>query len=223
MARQRDHPYVWVTWLPQLMIGAKICQWGVWFRAHYTDYEKVPSNFQAVPWTVQHTQMVDELAKEREALEEVVTRENQNLFHVRRSQSGLTIGGKPDLISLDRTGRYTVYDAKTGSPNDAHKIQVMLYIMFLPYSQARFKDKEFAGSIVYSNGQRINIPAAPADASFVKQASYYLDILESSTPPRKSPSFRECKFCDIGEKDCPDQIQSNVPPYVEGAEPEIPF
>ena len=222
MTRKRGGLYVWVTWLSRLMPGETCCQWAPWFKTHHTDYEKVPSDFQSAIWAAEHTKMVDELGKEHLALGKKVFREGQNSFTLRRS-SGLLVAGKPDLVTIDSAGQHTVYDAKTGNQNNSHTIQVMLYMMLLPHARPSYKGKEFAGCVAYKDGQRFDIPAAAIDDDFKKQATYFLDILESPTPPMATPSFAECRFCDIAESDCSTRCQTNIPQTIDGAEPNIPF
>lgn len=222
VTRKRDSLYVWVTWLSRLMAGEGSCQWAPWFKTHFTGYEKVPSDFQLAVWVAQHTQMADKLAKEHSALGETIFKEGQNLFKVRRN-SGLVIAGKPDLITINQMGQYTVYDAKTGSPSNSHTIQVMLYMMLLPYSQIEYRGKEFAGCVVYKDGQQCDIPATVIDDDFSNQVTYFLNIVEAATPPEPTPSFEECKFCDITNDDCPVRVQTNIPKFIDGAEPEIPL
>ena len=40
MPQQRDHPYIWTTWLPKLLTGESLCEWSVWFKAHYKAWSK---------------------------------------------------------------------------------------------------------------------------------------------------------------------------------------
>ena len=46
MARKRDGPYVWVSWITKLLAGEVNCEWAPWFKAHHT-YQKVPSDLWA--------------------------------------------------------------------------------------------------------------------------------------------------------------------------------
>jgi len=68
MTKTRDGLYVWITWLSKLMAGEVKCVWAPWFRTRYTGYRKAPSDFQLAVWTVEHTQHLNELIKERSAL-----------------------------------------------------------------------------------------------------------------------------------------------------------
>ena len=45
MPRPREHPYIWTTWLARLLAGQDQCEWAGWFRAHYQDWTKPPSDF----------------------------------------------------------------------------------------------------------------------------------------------------------------------------------
>lgn len=220
MTKPRTEPYVWVTWLSRLMAGDVRCQWAPWFKTHYTGYAQAPSDFQLAAWTVEHTQLLDELVKERAKLGEGIYREVQNAFRVRRP-SGLVIAGKPDLIAIDQRGHCTVYDAKTGKPRQSDIIQVMLYIMFLPYASPLYEGKDLSGCLVYKDGSRSDIPHKSIDDAFQNNVTYFLDILESTSPPIRMPHSIECRFCDITNADCPDRKEAEELDLTEYEGPEI--
>ena len=88
MTRERSGVYIWVTWLSKLMAGEANCQWAAWFKAHHTDYGQVPGDFQLAAWTAEHTQLLDEVSKERAALGESIFREDQNSFRAHRLVAG---------------------------------------------------------------------------------------------------------------------------------------
>jgi len=221
MTRPRAGAYVWVTWLSRLMAGDIKCQWAPWFRTHYTDFSKAPSDFQLAGWTVEHTRLLDEVIREREALDEGVFKEDQNRFRVKRS-SGLTISGKPDLIAVDAQGHATVYDVKTGVPRHSDVIQVMLYMMCLPYGSPLYKGKSLRGRVVYKSGERTNIPAKAIDKPFQDSVSYFLNLLESTEAPSKTPAPMECRFCDITAEDCSQRIELDEAALALVDDPEIP-
>lgn len=221
VTRPRDGLYVWVTWLSKLMAGEVRCHWAPWFRTHYTDYLRAPSDFQMAAWTAEHTRMLDRLVKEREAQGEGVFKEDQNRFRVRRP-SGLTIAGRPDLIAVGKDGLATVYDAKTGEPRQSDIIQVMLYMMCLPYGSPLYKGKALQGRVVYKSGGHTHIPAEAIDTEFQGTVTYFLNLLESQDPPSKTPSPMECRFCDITTADCPDRIEADVADLGTAEDPEIP-
>lgn len=220
MTRPREGLYVWITWLSRLMAGEVKCQWAPWFRTHYAGYQKAPSDFQLAVWTAEHTQLLDELAKERARLGEGVYKEDQNQFRVKRP-SGLVIAGKPDLVTIDKAGHCKVYDAKTGNQRHGDIIQVMLYMMFLPYSSPLYQAKTFDGCVVYKNGSRSDIPASAIDKEFQGRVTYFMNILESVNPPGQTPGPMECQYCDITVVDCPSRIQRDKMELKPGDEPEI--
>jgi len=220
MTKPRTEPYVWVTWLSRLMAGDVRCQWAPWFKTHYTGYVRAPSDFQLAAWTAEHTQLLDELVKERSALGEGIYREVQNEFQARRP-SGLIISGKPDLITIDQGGHCTVYDAKTGKPRQSDIIQVMLYMMFLPYASPLYEGKDLSGCLVYKDGSRSDIPHNSIDDAFQKNVTYFLDILESTSPPKRTPHSIECDFCDITNADCPDRKEAEELDSTDYEGPEL--
>lgn len=221
MNTPRTGLYVWVTWLSRLMAGDVSCQWASWFKTHYTGYARAPSDFQLAIWTVEHTQLLDRLAKERSALGESVYREGQNNFRAKRP-SGLRIAGRPDLVAIDNTGYCTVFDTKTGNPRLSNIIQVMLYMLMLPYASGMYRGKSFTGCVVYKNGTRLDIPAKAVDEAFQEQVTYFLNILESADPPERTPSSSECRFCDITTADCARREEFKGTGAMQRNELEIP-
>ena len=55
MPRPREHPYIWATWLAKLLASQDPCEWAGWFRAHYQDWTKPPSDFDSTQWMLNHT------------------------------------------------------------------------------------------------------------------------------------------------------------------------
>ena len=193
VTRPRSGTYVWVTWLSTLMAGEVGCHWAPWFKAHHTEYTKAPSDFQLAVWTAEHTQLLDELAKERSALDESGYKENQNHFRLRRS-SGQTIAGRPDLIAVDGTGHATVYDAKTGKPRHSHIIQIMLYMMCLPYASPVYKGRALQGCVVYRSGERSTVPTEAIDDAFRSNTRVISSTCSCRPAPR--PAHRATRSAD---------------------------
>ena len=59
-AATRDFPYIWATWLPRLLTDENSCEWAVWFKAHYQNWERQPSDFDQAQWLLDHTTLVNE-------------------------------------------------------------------------------------------------------------------------------------------------------------------
>ena len=55
MATKRDGVFVWITWLSRVMAGEQSCEWASWFKAHYENYHKAPSDFDTAKWNIEHT------------------------------------------------------------------------------------------------------------------------------------------------------------------------
>lgn len=202
------------------MAGEVSCQWAPWFRTHYTDFDKAPPNFQLAVWTAEHNQLLNELEKERRGLQEGTFRESQNQFRVRRP-SGMAISGRPDLITIDQNGLVKIYDVKTGTPRHSDVIQVMLYMILLPFFSPLYKGKQPGGCVVYKNGNRSEIPAKAIDADFQGLVTHFLNIVESPEPPGRTPGAMECQYCDITDEDC--EERSNQSDSTEGNEPQVPL
>ncbi|MDV2989776.1 MAG: PD-(D/E)XK nuclease family protein [Dehalogenimonas sp.] len=200
------------------MAGEVQCHWSAWFRAHCTEYEKAPSDFKQAAWMVAHNQGLDELCR-RQAGITAMFKEEQNQFKVSR-KGGLTISGKPDLITLEEGGLTTVYDVKTGAPRHSDLIQVMLYMLLLPYGSPLYRGKSLKGCVVYRNAESSDIPAAAVDTEFQQRVTYFLDLLSAEKPPRRSPSHSECRYCELTSADCPERLADDVPDLPDT---ELPF
>ena len=210
MPRSRESPYIWATWLARLLAGEASCEWAGWFRSHYQDWTKPPSEFDQARWMLEHTALVNQERPSRERLGYTVHTENQNSFRLRGKSA--TLAGKPDLIAV-KGGDAVIIDAKTGKPSPAHPAQVLIYQYAVPKALPEYRGVEFRGHVVYPDSQ-VGIPASAVDSRFVQNLAALIRRLASETPARKVPSAGECRFCDITAEDCPDRI--NDGPQEEG-------
>jgi hypothetical protein len=211
MAEKRDHPYVWVTWLPELLLGKRVCIYGPWFKTHFKLTAQPIPDYRLAVRITDHAERVTALAEALTGAHHEVLVENENAFKVRRG--ALTIGGRPDLIARDPSGTVTVYDVKTGAPSEAGSIQVMLYMALLPFTKP-FKGKDLAGSVLYAGGGgHQEIPASAVDDAFKRRIGQVLDVLGSSDPPPRRPSEADCRFCSIAGSECTDIVteESEIP------------
>jgi len=211
MAERRDGKFIWVTWLPKLMIGEVSCIWSIWFKTRYK-YEKIPSGFDQAKWKITHNRMLHELKSRREQAGEKVFVENQNYFRF-EVRPDLVIAGKPDLITV-LGDNITIYDCKTGQPKASDQIQMMLYMYCTPLCLAICKDKKPKGILVYDN-KNVEIPADTIDVKFINNFDYFIDVLNSNEPPKKVPSVTECQFCDITNADCPERVNADIDHQIE--------
>ena len=204
MAEPRDGAYVWVTWITKLLAGEVNCEWAPWFRAHHK-YKKVPSDFDLAQWTADHTALLRRRAQElRDEGHEVLV-EGQNGFRL-PGTDGTILAGKPDLVAL-RDGRATVIDCKTGMPKTSDQIQVLIYMIVLPHTHARCKGLTLDGEVCYTD-DRVSVGADRVTPSFRKHFKTTIHQLGKHKPPARSPSYDECRFCDIRGEDCPERIET---------------
>lgn len=205
---ERPEPYVHVKWLSKLMAGDISCEWAPWFKSRFKDWDKPPDDGGLVDYNINHTRMLRELKKEREALGEKVLIEGQTKFWFKRPGSALNLNGQPDLVTMD-DNIVRVFDCKGGQPRTADLIQVRLYMHCLKECVVPFRDRQFEGMAVYKT-HRTGVPWYSVDREFMDNFHYFLDILDSNEVPAKTPSFMECRFCDIAESVCPERISSSV-------------
>lgn len=200
----RSSPYIHVGWLRKLMVGGNSCEWASWFKAHYQNYDKVPGDFNLASWKVNHTALLAKIRGEREAEGKVVLLEDQNRFSL-RGKTGITLAGVPDLIALCGANAGTIYDAKTGRPNDADVVQVMIYMWALPLARSEYKGFQFDGVVSYAD-QEVPIPNTAISGSFVEKLVSMIQRVGGDQPANRIPSASECQFCEITIGDCPDRV-----------------
>ncbi|MDE2844422.1 MAG: hypothetical protein OXN21_13735, partial [Chloroflexota bacterium] len=52
---------------------------------------------------------------------------------------------------------------------------------------------------------------AAVDQQFVSALGSLIRSLSTLQPPRKVPSYSECRFCPIGARDCPERVSADAP------------
>jgi hypothetical protein len=207
MANQRLAPYIWVTWLPKLLVGSDQCEWSSWFKAHHDRYDKVPSDFNQSQWQMAHTELLAKLRADMIDAGYKVYTERQNSFSL-RGQTGITLGGKPDLIGI-RENEGLIVDGKTGQPKDSDPVQVMIYMWAIPLALPKFKNIQFDGRVCYTD-HSVEIPASQIDAKFKRRLTQMIKRIGGDEPCRKIPSASECQFCPIAETECPERDSSGT-------------
>ena len=203
MAQRRESPYIWATWLAKLLAGENSCEWASWFRSHYQDWAKPPTDFDQAQWMLEHTALVNQARESREKLGYTVYTEAQNAFRLRGKFA--TLAGKPDLIAV-KGQDVVIIDAKTGKPSPAHSAQVMIYQYAVPKALDRYRGMEFRGHVIYPDAN-VQIPASGIDGKFVERLGALIRRLAAETPARKVPSTQECRWCDITKADCPERVE----------------
>jgi len=208
MSEKRYKPYVWVTWITKLLAGESHCRWSAWFRANYK-YSKLPSDFSFAKWKAEHSELVSRRAKELRDAGYTVKLEDQNAFKL-DGRNGVTLAGKPDLIAFrtavenDKTTTWVlISDAKTGQVRDSDCAQVNVYRTIAPVCWPAWgaPGVVIEGEVVYKD----QVLAVPFDPGFKERLRGVMDML-AGAPPERVAAGPECRFCDIGQEDCPDRV-----------------
>ena len=141
----RESPYIWTTWPPKLLTDDNSCEWAVWLKAHFQEWDRVPFDFNQADWLVKHTALLTEQKAKWEEHGHQVNVEGQNAFQLRGKSA--TLAGRPDLI-VDRFDDTLIIDVKTGREQPWHAVQVMIYMYALP----QYRDIRLASEIPYPHG-----------------------------------------------------------------------
>ena len=207
MPQPRESPYIGATWLARLLAGEAHCEWAGWFRAHYRDWTKSPSDFDQTRWMLDHTALVSQARESRDALGYEVRTENQNSFVLRGATA--TLAGKPDLIAI-KGNDAAVIDAKTRKPSPHHAVQVMIYQYSVPRALEEYRGMEFRGHVIYPDSN-VAVPVSGVDRRFVDRLGALIRRLADEEPARKVPSAEECRWCDITPEDWPERVEGEGP------------
>ena len=212
MPQRREHPYIWATWLPRLLTGENSCEWAIWFKAHYADWTRQPSNFDQAKWMLAHTALLNQRRANWEVGGYDVDVEAQNRFELRGRTA--TLAGRPDIIA-HRENDAVIVDAKTGNDSPSHTVQVMIYLYAVPKALQRYSRKKLSGQVTYRD-HTVRIPADAVDEAFTENLGALIRRLSSEEPARRVPSRQECRFCDISAADCPVRVDDAPPEFETG-------
>ena len=186
MAQRREHPYLWATWLPKLLTSENSCEWAVWFKAHYQDWTKVPSDFNQAQWMLNHTALLNKRIAEWELSHYSVTIEGQNSFQLRGKSA--TLAGQPDLIT-QRDGQAVIVDVKNGQDSASHVVQVMIYLYAIPRALERYRILKLRGQATYLD-HAVRIPTEAVDDQFIQNLGALIRRLSADKPRGEYPAHR---------------------------------
>ncbi len=201
----RSTPYTYLTWVSKVMAGEQSCLYAGWFKSRYRVRSRQDANLDA--WTAEHTAMLHEVAEEYRAQGYEVYLEGQNTLRV-KGQGGAILGAKPDLIAV-KGDTAIIVDCKTGNPRTSDSLQVRLYMYLLGEwsTHPARRCKRILGEVRYqhSKGDALKLPHAAADgvADLLKS---YMRVFLSPAPPEATPSYHECRFCELAGTVCHDAV-----------------
>lgn len=200
--------YIWVTWLAQAL-GGSPCLFSHWFKAHYqyVKFEQDASNLSA--WNRDHTALMREQRAELEDAGWQVAVEDQNEFKIEGELA--VVAGKPDIVAT-QPGHTLIVDGKTGKERESDWWQVFIYLYAW---RTKLKDAvgDLRGIVAYKKGdRRVELRARDLTPERVGAMVQAIKVIGGPDAPLKSPSKRDCRFCNIGYADCPEKFrEANEP------------
>ncbi len=211
----RSMPYTYATWISKAMAGECTCLYAPWFKSHYKVQSRQDANLDA--WTAEHTAMLHDTAAEFRARGYKVYLEGQNTMRI-QGQGGAILGAKPDLVAV-KGDTAVIVDCKTGKPRTSDSLQVRLYMYLLGAwsTHPAQRCRRILGEVRYypGKGETLKLPHAAADgvADLLKG---YMQVFLSPTPPEATPSFNECRFCELAGSVCLDTVTEEPEPVAVG-------
>jgi len=203
MTVPRDSSYIWVTWITGLLAADKQCEWSAWFRAHFSGFERMPTDFNLAAWKAAHGEMVRARAEALKAEGYTVFVEDQNKFTLKGRAA--TLGGVPDLVAV-RGAEALVVDCKSGKQRDSDSFQVLTYMRVLPLTHAACGGVPLAGEVQYRDAS-LRIEPGQLTDELKGLIRGTIERVGSATPAVKVPSLSECRFCEITAADCPERVE----------------
>ena len=204
---RRTQPYIWVTWLTELMAGSKSCEWSSWFKAQHEgkSWDEVPSSLNTSEWLMAHAEKVRIELHNWTGNGYTTFVEGQNLFSLRGRVA--VLGGKPDIIAT-KGSEGTIIEVKTGKRRESHDIQTMIYMYAIPMAMPRYRNITFNGLVVYDDHK---VPISPSTINniFVRRLAALIKRLANNDPAIRVSSADECRFCNISSANCPERKASD--------------
>ena len=190
---------------PHLRTAENSSERAIWFKAHYQNWAKPPSDFNQAEWLARHTKLLIE-QRDLWVQRGYETRiEDQNAFRLRGRTA--TLAGKPDLLVLNKD-HVLITDVKTGQERPWHRYQLMIYMYALPRALPEFRGARIAGEIIYPNRTQ-RVPQGGVDQGFIENLSSLIRRIAAPDPPNRVPSVAECRFCEITATDCPERVDAD--------------
>ena len=104
-----------------------------------------------------------------------------------------------------------IIDVKTGREQPWHAVQVMIYMYALPKALPQYRNLRLAGEVAYPT-HTVEVPSIGQDGKFARNLASLMRRLASDTPPERTPSAHECRFCDISSVECPERVEDGAQP-----------
>ena len=90
----------------------------------------------------------------------------------------------------------------------------MIYQYALPLALPQYRNVRIGGEVIYPT-HTVRIPRGTLPSEFIEDLGSLIRRLAADTPPQRTPSYAECRFCDISAADCAQRIDAATEP--EGA------
>ena len=144
---------------------------------------------------IRHTAIRDKLRANLESRECELFLEKD----VEYKTPNVLIKGKIDALAVkDDYGM--VFEVKSGRKRDSDRAQLMIYMWMLKRRYNRFKNIMLDGMLVYENA-KIKVSSLEINDSFNENFVNLVRNLLKEEPPRKYPSYDECRWCNIADCD----------------------
>ena len=193
-------PSFWVTDLAKILVGDQPCRLQAWLKGHLNLIKRPREDSASLAkWKTEHTTLLQwEISNLKVAGWTVRV---EQFFRV--TGQAAIVSGKTDIIAQQDGQRPVIEDCKSGAPSETHIAQLELYLTLIPMAW-QSPSMIFNGEVVYPTHR---VAVTPADALELKPKLFALvKQLATDVRPPASPSESACRFCEVGDDDCPDRF-----------------
>ena len=198
-----------ISMVAQTAAGDVNCPYRVWATSRFAD-GKLISSFDQTTYHADHATLRREHVADLCSKGCTIYEEEQNRFRI-KGKTGAILSGKPDIIAV-KGDTALIIDCKTGKVRRFHGYQVLLYmyvIRHLHKDHPAHACSKIYGLVHYQH-DTIEIPA-PATRLAPGMIRRHMANVLQQTPPTPTPSFNECRFCDLGPGICSERIGTEAP------------
>ena len=179
-----------VSTISKLISGAESCPFKYWYAMRNKDISREKDlSPQLIQWQIRHNQVVCQIIEDVQKLGGELKRERWVKLPL--SEDNILIG-KIDIIHEIEKSIH-LYECKSGNPNSADALQLLIYLYILTKEEA-YKDKELKGILGYKDYQKeYSILDIPEDLQELID-KYSKILLSEDEPPKYEGS--SCRFCN---------------------------
>ena len=204
-------PAFWCTAIAKSLSGDQPCQLSTWIGGRAKEKRPREDTGSLAIWKTNHTALLGKTVSR-------LTGDGwkcsvESFFRVTGQHAA--ISGKADCIAQQADKRPLIVDVKSGAPKESDIIQVAIEMVMIPLAWES-PSMIFDGKVIYKAHE---VPVTQTQKADLKpKIIALLKHLGTMPRPEASPSFCNCRFCDVPDSECPDRFKAESEPQLQMTE-----